>query len=183
MARKQSAIPWVVIVVVGIFIWALLADYSVKNPLIFWPIFVGVLGGAAYFVYKSPTLRSKLWGATKFAAKDLALATTNYKEDSPTRTPIPTWMKKVVETRANARCESPDCVDRNKPGPTLYPWYHHIDGENAHHTITNLAFLCRNCAALADNNAVKSETVRRWINANYRRRKSEVDNVRRELGH
>jgi hypothetical protein len=183
MAKKRSAIPWVIVLFIAIFIWAILADYSSKKPLIFWPIFIGIIGGMGYILYRLPTFRSKVWDATKFAVKDLSLGTTNYKEDSPKRTPIPMWMKKVVETRANAKCENPSCEDHSKSSPTLFPWYHHIDGDNTHHDVRNLAFFCAKCAQLADHHAVKEETVRRWTNANYRNRKSEVDAMRRELGY
>jgi len=178
--KKKSVIPWFLILFVGIVIWAILADYSKDNPLVFWPVAFCLMGGAGYALYRFPELRGKFWGATKFVAKDLAYSVNDIKEDSPPKRPISEWMKKVVEARANGKCENPDCPDRRE---TLFPWIHHIDGNPEHHIVTNLAFLCRNCSAKADHGAYRKETVRRWTNTNYRHRKYEVDSLRRSLGH
>lgn len=173
--KKVKSEVWIGVVVVVLVGYALIADWASKNPIPFWVLTVGLVSGSGYILYKYPQVRSKVWGYTSKTAKDLIANFGTVEEETHPRTPIPIGMKRIVEARANSRCENPNC---NETGDVRVQ-YHHIDGDRDHHSVTNIAFLCPNCHNKA-HHTTDQLTVKRWINDNYKRRKAYVDDIRRK---
>ncbi len=164
---------WVGVLVGVIVLYALIADWASKHPIPFWVVTVGIVGGSGYILYKYPQARRKVWGFTSKTAKDLFANFGTVEEETYPRTPIPVGMRRIVEARADGRCENPGCTEKGN----VRCQYHHIDGDRDHHSVTNIAYLCPNCHNKAHHTTDKL-TVKRWINDNYRRRKPEIDKVR-----
>jgi hypothetical protein len=159
-----------------LFIFIIAADWVGKNPFIFWPIAVCLIGGFGYALFRSRMFRDKAWFITKKAASGIYEKFGTVEEEEHPRTPIPRDIKKIVEVRANGRCENPGCPERGD----VRCQYHHIDANRDHHSVINVAYLCPNCHNKA-HNSINQITVRRWIDDNYHHRKNAVDETRQYI--
>ena len=152
--KRNRQIAWYIAISIALLF---LIDWASKNALLFWIIAIAILGIIGYLLYRRPLLREKLFSFVK--QKLLFKQKPRY---SAARQPIPDWIKQIAEARAGGLCENPDCPERLAHGQTLFPWYHHIDGNKNRNSPTNIAFLCRNCASRADSGGFRKETVTRW---------------------
>jgi len=175
-AKKVKTGVWIGVAVGVLFVYAVVADWASKHSVLFGVVALGIVGGSGYILYKYPQVRSKVWTFSTKTAKDLIANIGTVEEETQTRTPIPVGMKRIVEARANGRCENPDCPEKGN----VRCQYHHIDYDRDHHSVTNVAYLCPNCHNKAHHTTEKL-TVKRWIDDNYKRRKPEIDAVRKKL--
>ncbi len=164
MARGQRKIKpefWVILVIIGFFVFALMANWWKTNAALGWVLLAVVVGGLGFAIYRFPGFRQRLFSVTKSAGERLV-----FEKVASDREPVPPKMRQQILDRARNRCENPDCK------ANVSPHIHHIDNDNAHNSPRNLVVLCPNCHKAAHDDLMTNSQLRNWVQrswASYRR--------------
>lgn len=166
MPQPQGRIKtefWAILIFVALLAYALIADWWKDHAVLGWVILALALALLAFFLYRFPHFRARLFNAVKTAIGRVIHEPTQQTGVSTSEsTPVPQLKQSERDLfiyYIGNRCEKPGCPERNVHE------IHHIKPreEGGKNTVWNLIVLCPTCHTLAQKNVPSRSTQRFWV--------------------
>jgi len=141
-----------VAVFISAIILIIIIAWRQKHAAIGWSIIGVIIAALVYALYRFQGFRNRVLKITKNIFEKIA-----FTRSFSGREPIPTALYKQVMSRANGRCQNPDCPYHSKPE------VHHINHNNADNVLINLIALCPNCHRDAHEGRYTFSQLRSWL--------------------
>ena len=98
--KKVKDEVWIAIIVAAIVVYALLVDWWKTHAILGWIIFVVLLAGTGYILYRYASVRGWLGRQVKDTVQKVV-----YEDKASSREPLSPYERAAVLKRAQFRCE------------------------------------------------------------------------------
>jgi hypothetical protein len=150
--NKVKPQVWIALAIVLLILFSLIASWWKEHSAIGWTIVILLVIGLGFGLYRYSSFRRFFVSKAKDTAKNII-----YEEEVPQREPVPTNIRKTINSRSGYRCENPDCK------ASVAPHLHHIDNDYNNNSPKNIIALCPNCHALAHKDMMTNSQLRNWV--------------------